>query len=204
MQFRFKKLTSLQIIMISAVMVFVLFLGKAGIGYAGEKSARKDGRLEIFTLTLDDFQLSSLIKTSKGTVATDGDPQLILNGEMYVTNIKFYMDSIYAPGDIVVYYMTDGDAGFNERHRTWAYPVPDTENWYEIEMPLTHVMALRIDPTIYAGNRMEFGDFIFNLDASGTDYFDFSASTVFYFTVYTAIAAAILKFIQELLTKSGE
>lgn len=71
-------------------------------------------------------------------------------------------------------------------------------------MPAKKVFSIRIDPTMYRGNRLIFSDFEFNNPKSFLDYFAVSYSDVFSFLLYTGLISSILRFIQEFFTKKFE
>ena len=73
--------------------------------------------------------------------------------------------------------------------------------WYTADTSMKTVSAIRIDPTMYAGNQLTFGDFIFNEEKTVTDYFEMSAGDIFNLFLYTGIISSVLKFLQEMLKK---
>ena len=133
-------------------------------------------------------------------ITTDNDPQMILDGEQKFSSLRFYMESTVYPGEMVIYYTEKGDAGFSVQKRLWI--VPDSQmNWYIVKTPMKSVTSLRIDPTMYAGNILEFGDFIFNEEKSLGEYFTVSYGDIFNLVIYTGIISSVLKFLQEILKK---
>ena len=186
--------------MFTAAMLIVLFVAKGVTGFVMENSAEKKGSLKSYTLSADDFVWSGVRYKNNEIVTTDNDPQLLLEGRQAFTSVEFYMKSSVYPGEMVVYYTEPGDAGFSVQKRLWIVP-SDKPDWYILETSMKNVTALRIDPTMYAGNVLEFGDFIFNGEKSFLDYFTVSYGDVYNLIIYTGIVSSILKFLQEILKR---
>lgn len=202
---KFKSASAKVLISFSAIFLIFIFILNGAFNFAAEAIAKSNGSLKTFTMQYDEFRLESLRYDSEGNLASsDTDPQLILEEKMKLTRIKFYMESTIYPGEMVMYYTVKEGQGFSERKRVWAKPIQGQDNWYEIDLPMKTVLSIRIDPTIYAGNRLYFGDFIFNEEKSFADYFKVSYGDVFNLMLYTGILSSILRFIQEILTKKVE
>jgi len=198
---KLEKITSLQIIGFSALLLITVFLCRGFMGYFAESSARKDGALEEYTLQAKNFEWSSFKREGEKMVPTDNDPQLILNVEQKMISVRFTMESSLYPGEVVLYYTEPGDIGFSERKRVWATGVDGHPDQYLFEMPLKTVTSLRIDPTMYAGNRLELKDFVFNEENTLSDYLRVSTGTMYNFVLYTGIISSVLKYLLELITR---
>ncbi|MBP0980188.1 MAG: hypothetical protein J6Q18_01350 [Oscillospiraceae bacterium] len=197
---RLKNISSRAIIIGTALMLTAAFILSGLFAFVSETAARKSGDMYNHTLNASDFTWNG-IKTKDGVViTTDNDPQMLLEAPMKFTSLRFYMESSIYPGEMVVYYTEPGDTGFSVQKRLWIVPT-DQPNWYVLETPMKTVTALRIDPTMYAGNILEFGEFIFNEEKAFLDYFAVSYGDFFNLIVYTGIISSVLKFLQEMLKK---
>ena len=197
---KIKNVSSKTIIGFTAVMLVTAFIVKGLWGYAVETSAFKNGTLETYTITSTDFMWNGIKEKDGQVVTTDNDPQMLLEKPQKFTSLKFYMDASIHPGEMVVYYTEPGDAGFSSQKRLWVVPT-DQLGWYTVETSLKNVTALRVDPTMYAGNILTFGDFTFNREKPLVDYFAVSYGDVFNLIVYTGIISSVLKFLQEIIRK---
>ena len=197
---KIKNVSSKTIIGFTAVMLVTAFIVKGLWGYAVETSAFKNGTLETYTITSTDFVWNGIKEKDGQVVTTDNDPQMLLEKPQKFTSLKFYMDASIHPGEMVVYYTEPGDAGFSSQKRLWVVPT-DQLGWYTVETSLKNVTALRVDPTMYAGNILAFGDFTFNREKPLGDYFAVSYGDVFNLIVYTGIISSVLKFLQEIIRK---
>lgn len=199
---KIKNLKTRQIISVTAISLIMIFLLNGIYNFISETVSRKNGTLEEKVLTVEDFTQYSMKQTEDGKlVSTDNDPQFINENIGKITSVKFYMETSMFPGEITLYYTEDGDSAFSERKRVWATPVQGEENWYFIDLRMKSVKSIRIDPTMYGGNIMSFGDFIFNQQTDFMNYFSISYGTVFDFIVYTGLISSIVKFIVEILNK---
>lgn len=197
---KIKKISSKAIIVFTALALIALFVAKGLFGFLTESSSVKNGSLQQYTLASTDFVWNGIEVRNGVVVSTDNDPQMILDGTQKFTSLRFYMESSIYPGEMVVYYTEPGDAGFSTIKRLWAVPA-DQPDWYVVETSMKDVTALRLDPTMYAGNVLEFGDFIFNESKSFSDYFEISYGEVFNLILYTGIISSVLKFLQEIIKR---
>ncbi len=198
-----KTITSKKIIVFTSISLIVLFIFNGIAQFVVESVSRKNGSLIEKRLTVDDFFCDGMKKLENGEwQTTDNDPKMIIEEKQKITSIYFYMESSMFPGEMTMYYTEEGDAGFSERKRIWAIPVQGEKNWYCIDMNMKNVTSIRIDPTMYRGNIIKFGDFIFNEEMSFIGYFEISYGTVFNFIVYTGLISSIIKFIVEILTRN--
>ena len=197
---KIKKISSPAIIVFTALLLVGLFVAKGLLGFVTEVSARKNGRLGQYTLSATDFHWNGIAEKEGQIITTDNDPQMILEESKKFTSLKFYMESSIYPGEMCVYYTQPGDRAFSVQKRLWIVPA-DQMGWYMVETSMMDITALRIDPTMYAGNMLTFGDFIFNEEKNFGDYFSVSYGDVFDLVVYTGIISSVLKFLQEILKK---
>lgn len=198
---RIEKIKAWQIFTATALVFVLGFVMVCGYHCIRETSARKDGTLVTHTLTADDFELRDIKKTEDGWRTTNHDSQMRLDKEQKFSSMKFTMDYSVEPGEIVVYYKEPGDEHYSEQKRLWAQPVDGTDNRYIVQMPVKQVTAIRLDPSMFAGNNLVFGDFVFNEEKQIADYFDVTYTHVFCLVLYTLVVSACLKYGQEFLTK---
>ncbi|MBQ8604965.1 MAG: hypothetical protein IJ410_09025 [Oscillospiraceae bacterium] len=202
---KIEKIKSWQIILFSALFLVVLFVGYGSINYARETSARKNGTLQEKVVDVYRFQFKELgYAGGEGLKVFSHDPQLLMETPQAFTSLKFYMESSMHPGEVVLYYSTEKAPGYSEHRRLWATSVDGEPNWYLIETPVKNVTALRLDPTMYIGNELIFGDFIFNREKSFGDFFEITTGRVYELIVYTAIISSCLRWLQEFITKKFE
>ena len=198
---KLKKITSKQIISFTAIFLVFLFVLSGLFNWSREMIARKNGTLRSETLSVNDFEIIGMIPVEDRLKSTDYDPQLVLNENMKITSVRFYMESSMFPGEMTLYYTRGNDAGFSERKRVWATPIQGSPDWYMIDMPMKEVTSFRIDPTMYAGNEMKFGDFIINEEVGFMNYFEISYGTIFNFIVYTGLISSVVKYFVELINR---
>ena len=198
------KIKAWQIFAVTAL-TFVLGFGMiCSYHFVTESSARKDGSLYTHTATAEDFDMKDIKKTDGGWRTTDHDSQMKLKKEQKFSSMKFAMEYSVEPGEIVVYYKEPGDEHYSEQKRLWAQPVDGEDNRYIVKTNMKTVTALRLDPSMFAGNDLVFGDFIFNEEKTAADYFDVTYTHIFCLIVYTLVVASCLKYAQEFLTGKFE
>ena len=200
-----KKIKDWQIILFSCTVVaLVIFCGDVK-DYMRAKSIFENPQTTARTLTLDDFYLEAFKPEDNDVYRmTDGDPQIILEDAGEIYSVKFYMEYYTYPGEMVVYYTTDENQGYNEKNKAWAKPVKDEKGWFEAKLPGKDFRTIRIDPTIYRGNRLKFGDFIINGEKSLTDFVEITPSVIFDFIVYSGVLWSVLRLIHDFVTKKYE
>ncbi len=198
-----KKLSNLsfsRILLISAALVLAVQLFATAGRYYRYK--RCPDRKISYSVT--DFELHSLQQRDDFYIATDSDSQLVMVVDGETGGMDFVMDSSMPTGEILVYYTTAAGQDYTESQRTWAVPVEGEENLYSFTIPAQYVHTLRIDPTIYGGNRLYFGEFTLNPDRSFSNFADFSVRKLPVFMVCTGLTAAFFGFIQEIFTKKQD
>lgn len=198
---KLKKIPSRRIIAGTAVALVALFIVSGLFAFFTESSARKNGSLATKYMQAEDFAWSGIAVKDGATVTTDNDPQMVAEYPGRLTSIRFYMEHSKHPGEMTVYYTQPGDPGFSVQKRIWITPVQGQPGWYIMETNMKNVSAIRIDPTMYAGNVLEFGDFIINEEKAFADYFTVSYGDVFNLILYTGVISSVLKFLQEMLKK---
>ncbi len=203
---KIEKIRSWQIILFSALLLVALFVGTGLVRWSADASARKDGSMQEFTTECVRFQMMGFEYIGDGYkyVVTNHDPQMLSETPQAFTSLKFYMESSMHPGEVVMYYSTEKAPGYSEHRRLWANSVDGEPNWYLIETPVKNVTALRLDPTMYIGNELVFGDFIFNREKSFGDFFEITSGRVYELIVYTAVISSCLRWLQEFITKKFE
>ncbi|MBR5521442.1 MAG: hypothetical protein IKU54_05540 [Oscillospiraceae bacterium] len=197
---KLKKLSFTKILFISAAVVLAVSLYSNWNGYFSY-GLSCDWTQE---LSVTDFELHSLQLRDDFYVATDSDSQLVMVVDEVIGGMDFEMDSSMPTGEILVYYTTSPDQDYTEVQRTWAVPADEDGVLYTFTIPVQYVYKLRIDPTIYGGNKLYFGTFRLNPPHSFSDYAGFRVADLPVIMVYTGLLAAFLKFIQEIFTKKSD
>ena len=200
-----RKIKDWHIILFSCVTVAAIILCGDIRAYSKVKSVFENPETTTKTIHFDVFQQEALKDVGDGFYrTTDSDPQLILSHPGKVYSVKFYMEYYTYPGEIVVYYKTDDNQEYNEKHKTWAKPVTDEKGWFEAKLPSEDLRSLRIDPTIYRGNRLKFGDFIINSEKSLSDFVKITPPVIFDFVIYSGALWSVLRLIYDFVTKKSE
>ena len=197
---KIKRISSRNIILFTALALVASFVISGLYGFVTEAVARKNGSLVYSVLIEEDFVRNGIEYKEGHLVTTDNDPQLLLETNQKFTSLKFYMESSIYPGEMVVYYTEPGDTGFSVQKRLWIVPA-EQRGWYIVETGMKNITSLRVDPTIYAGNVLRFGDFEFNREKTVGEYFEISYGDVFNLIVYTGIISSVLKFLLEIVKK---
>ncbi len=198
---KIRNISSRRIIVGTALLLVACFVAKGAFGLITETAARKNGSLAYTVMSVNDMEWSGIENHDGTLITTDLDPQLATREVPKFSSLKFYMEYTIFPGEMVVYYMEDGDPGFMAQKRLWVTPVQGEMGWYTVDTSMKAVTAIRIDPTMYAGNQLTFGDFIFNEEKAAADFFAVSYGDIFNLFLYTGIISSVLKFLQEMLKK---
>ena len=201
MKAKIEKISSRRIITGTALALVAVYLLSGLLAFVTENAARKDGSLANYTVRAEDFAWSGIENRDGVLITTDLDPQMIMEKDQKLISIKFYMESSAYPGEMAAYYTEPGDQAFSVQKRVWIRPDQGETNWYIMETGMKNITAIRLDPTMYAGNILTFGGFIFNREKSFGDYFALSYSDVYNFILYTGIISSVLKFLQEMITR---
>ena len=204
-----KKIATVSTKMVLTISVFlaVLFTMAGGLkDYLAEKSARNSGALVEMHLTDNEFRKESMRsrEPEKGWKATDGDPQLILEGAMMFTGIEFYMEYSVYPGEMLVYYSTAEQPEYTNANMAVVAPIKGRDGWFKVSVPATNITSLRIDPTIMAGNHMVFGEFIVSPQKTLVDHMAFDTYSVLSTMICSMVLFAILSIVKDFFTKSGK
>lgn len=184
----------------TALLLIALYIVKGLYLWAARGSYSKGGSLVYGEYTVSDFDWSSMVEKDGGLISTDDDPQFIMDYKGRVSTVSFYMESEFYPGEMVIYYTEKAGDPFSSQKRVWIRPVQGRENIYVADLGLRYVEKLRIDPTMYGGNVMTFGSFVFNRNKSLWEYFSVSYGDVFNLIVYTGFVSGLLKLLAEILS----
>lgn len=203
---KIEKIRSWHIILFSALLLVAVFLATGLVRWSMDSSARRDGSMQEYTTDCVHFRMMGFDYKGEGYsyVVSNHDPQMLSETPQAFTSLKFYMESSMHPGEVVMYYSTEKAPGYSEHRRLWATSVDGEPNWYLIETPVKNVTALRLDPTMYIGNELTFGDFIFNREKSFGDFFEITSGRMYELIVYTAVISSCLRWLQEFITKKFE
>ncbi len=201
---RIEKIRLCQLVLLAAILTALAFAAKGIKDYLAEAAARKNGSMTTLDLQIQDFEQTAFKKVDGGWRTTDTDPQLVYTVNGLVSSVYMEMDSQLYTGNVVVYYTNPGDSAYSAQKRMFLVQDKDNPSCFRGTMPLQQVENIRIDPTSVAGNVLDFGSIVINPQRTLADYFEITAYTVLMYMIYTALLAAILRFIQEFFTKSYE
>ncbi len=173
----------------------VLFAGDLA-GYMKYSKAVRSGEIQTYTLTLEDCELASLKKLDDGIyAATDTDPQIVFTPEGAVAAVSMEMKCAVEPGEILVFGSESGQERFNESRMWFAHP--DGEGRYTARLASDggYVRAgkVRIDPTSYAGNRLETGLITVNPPLGAGQFIRSDRYRAFEALILGLLAAVIIK-----------
>lgn len=198
---KLKKISSRRIIAGTAMALVALFVFSGLFSFVTETAARKNGSLSTQTMHAQDFAWSGIAVKDGVVITTDNDPQMIAEYTGKITSIKMYMESSVHPGEMTVYYTQPGDRAFSVHKRLWLAPVRGQPGWFMVETPVKNITSLRIDPTMYAGNVLTFGDIVINSEKTFGEYFSVSYGDFFNLFLYTGVVSSVLKFLQEMIKR---
>lgn len=164
MKEKIKKLGTGSVFLLSVLCFSAMFFAGGIVKYV------KISSLQEQTLQFENFTLNSMKPLDDGAWAcTDSDPQIIIEIGENAGILRFEMDSELYTGDIAVYYTESDNADFTPKKILWAKEVSD--NIYKIDFGGKYIQKIRIDPTVYGGDRIVFGDFVINFPPSAADCF---------------------------------
>jgi len=192
------------LLLVSFVAVALGFAAKGCMNYGKEISARENGSLTTRQMAVQDFVLDGMREKNGQWQTTDGDPKMMVNVSGMFTGISFTADYLVYPGDIILYYFTQPGEGFSPQKRLYVSQDRDNPQLYHCNMPATYVVDIRLDPTTLAGNMIDFDSVTINPPHSMSDYLAVTPYHLMMWVVYSLLLAAILRFVQELFTKSFE
>lgn len=203
---KFVSLSFTKILIFSLAFVLAAQTAFGAVSALRENIDRKNGAIKTQSLSFYDFKAESIAEREIGGeikyVSTDADPQLILTFDGKMTGMKFYMDSTMPTGEVVVYYTLSTDEDFSEKNKVWAKP--EGNGIYSFTLSEKYIHTLRIDPTIFGGNFMTFGEFVVNPKRNFSDYLSFGYENLPFIVMYTGILASIIRFVQEIFTKKSD
>ena len=194
---KLKNLSGARLIALCAVLLCVLWLGKNLFAFGAETAARASGKMQTVTLSAEDFFLSGIAKTDSGYITTDGDPQLILEGDMKISRITLNCTFSVTPGEMVVYYSEKDGQGYSSAKRYWFYADSENLDSYTASIPMKNLKSIRIDPTTVAGNTMTIDSIVLNSPKAIGEYFAISFKTVFNLLVYSCLLATVITLVRE-------
>ncbi len=196
---KFLQLGFLQLSAISLCVVLSVHTVAGAVAFTKESIHRNSGILSEVSLSETDFILQSLVKADGGYVSSDSDPQLIKEIDGMFTGIEMKMKSTMPSGQVLAYYTTGPDMPFSEKNVLWLLNTGG--NIYSATVPEKYIHTLRIDPTEFAGNQLEFDGFVINRYKTPADYMSINHTNLPVMAFYIAFLSGILKLIQDFLQK---
>ena len=188
---------------ISLIAAFIVFTVKDLVSYARYTGAVSSGKVSELSVSLDECETLSMKKLENGAyAATDPDSQIIITADRPVAAVRLDMTTYLEPGEIPVFYTRSEGERFTDNNRRWAHP--NGEGGYSVLLNnngYTYVYRLRIDPTVYAGNRIEIKDITLNPRLAPGDFLCFDAVFLARTFFYGVLVSLLLK---ELFSHTGE
>lgn len=198
------KIKDLQIVLFSSFLVFVSFILLNIKDYYDAKTVF-DNLEGLKTFSFEELKSDALKYVGDGNYrATDSDPKIIIENPGKVCNVKFEMNYYTYPGEVVVYYKVAGQEDYNEKNKVIAKPDKENNHIFYCDLKPREYTEIRIDPTIYRGNRLKFENFVFNVRQPIYHYLTFTADTVFKFVIFSGVLSSVFKLIYDFLTKKVE
>ncbi len=201
---RAKNIPFTALLLAAFVTVALVFGAKAGFDYYKEATARKNGSLVTYTLSVEDFVYDGMREKNGQWQTTDGDPQMRFAVNGGFTGVEINADYLVYPGDIILYYTTAPGADFSRKNRVYISQDKDNSSLYTGRIPVANVADIRLDPTTVAGNMIDFGQIVINPARTLADYLAITPYHLMMWAVYSLLLGAIFRFVQEFFTKSFE
>ncbi len=168
-----------------------------------DRALRAMDKLPTQRWTTADFKLDGMKPTGEPEtfISTDADPKMVLQtSPVGVRRIDVEVEFSIAPGEFNVFYMPKpGMAEYDANFRVWAKKVDETH--YVFSLPKTALYGLRMDPGIYAGNRIRFVQIAVNEKQSAFSFFQPSYSWVFYMLFLPALLASAIDFLLQFMAE---
>lgn len=199
---KIKNLAGIKLVLLCAVLLCLVWLGKNAITFGTESFLRATGRMQTVTLSAQDFELIGIKQLESGSfVSTDADPQMVGICGMPLARITLSCSFAVDPGEMMVYYTQSADQAFhpNKRYRFYA----DGNGSYTATMPLKKVDALRIDPTNLAANTMTIDSITLNAPKSFGQFFAVNAGDIFNLILYSTLISALITLLKEVFAGFG-
>ncbi len=197
---KFKNLTPVKILVFSFSLVLSSFVLLTLFIFLLESYYKMTGKLETIVLEVSDFEYSSIVEKNGLLIASDSDPQLILETDMYITNITLDIEYSQYPGEVSFYYATKEGQGFSSNKRAGFSKADETIYKSNLLLPI-YTTAIRIDPTDLAGNILTPYSITINENQSFSEYFKITPTRIYYFVLYSLLIASLLGFLKDILVK---
>ena len=127
-------------------------------------------------------------------ISTDGDPQLLWQGQAYLDAVWLLAEHQSPPQAVMLYWKTPGQADFSPRQL--VYGVEDAPGVYVFELGGVRVSELRIDPDSQGGVVTRFDGVVLNPDRGLLAYFAPNAGGALALTFGPPAALAALRLCQ--------
>lgn len=102
-------------------------------------------------------------------ISTDGDPQLLWQGEAYLNAVWLFVEHESPPQAVMLYWKTPGQTDFSPRQS--VYGVETAPGVYTFDLGGVKVSEVRIDPDSQGGVVTRLDGVVFNLDLSPLEFF---------------------------------
>ena len=102
-------------------------------------------------------------------ISTDGDPQLLWQGEAYLNTVWLFVEHESPPQAVMLYWKTPGQTDFSPRQS--VYGVETAPGVYSFGLGGVKVSEVRIDPDSQGGVVTRFDGVVFTPDLSPLEFF---------------------------------
>ena len=169
-----------KLIMLAAVYAAfaALFLIFGLYGFIKESIAYKNGEIQVQGLSLSDFEKNAAVPRTEGwpgytqpLVSTDSDPYLLYNNSITLNGLSFVLKSHVLPGEARLYYKTENDTEYTEKHSAAPVYVNCETGEYVFSLPAVKITSFRLDPVSTAGCIFDITDIRLNHAPCAFDYF---------------------------------
>lgn len=192
---RIRGLKYIHFLIISLVSTFAVLCISGLAAYSGYSGRIKSEAMITYDVDLNECGFESMKQIEEGCyVATDSDPQIIIDVGGNVEAVEICMTAYLEPGEILLYYTNDADEGFTGSKMRWAHGWKEPDSYlFRIDGRDSRIARLRIDPTVYAGNRVNIEKIRINPEMGLDDFLVFDHVFLFKTLLYGALASVILR-----------
>ncbi len=141
-------------------------------------------------LPINEFTLINIDKNENTYMSTTEDSQLLLDKEMYVTNLNIQIKYQNHPGEILLYYSDTAVGEYSPTKRISFYYVGNNTYTANFTLP-TYVYSIRIDPTMISLNNMQISTIYTNSKLPFIDSISFDLIDYFNIILYTLIISSL-------------
>ena len=192
---RIRDLKFIHFFLISLAAAFAVLCISGFAAYAGYSGKVRSGELVTYDIDLEECRFESIKEIEKGQyVATDPDSQIIFSAEGAVEAVEICMSTYIEPGEVLLFYNSAEGEDFTDGRMRWAHiwNAPDSY-LFHLDGSQDKIAQIRIDPTVYAGNRVNIERIRINPELGLKDFLTFDQVFLFKTLLYSALVSVILR-----------